>query len=225
MIKEQAEQAINEIDLTKIEGYKEYWNSIAPKTEREYFLRWVFSFLSVHTTWTSNVNAFNLLSQTDVWWTNHTALGDYLKVSKVGLYNRRLKGISKFSDDFWTDPSDWKKNDNETWIQCRDRLQEKCYGLGLAKTAFALEMCYPNENESVCLDTHMLQLYGYSTENEKHKGAQYKNYAEMEAHWAEQCRLKGLPAYIGRALFWDKKQNKEDSRYWSYVFENEKITS
>lgn len=213
---------IRAIQDDKIQGYKDYWSSIAPKDDREYFMRWIFAFLSVHTTWSANVFAFNTLNADELWWNNSALLLEKLHSSKVGLYNRRLKGIEAFSKSFWEDPIAWKKLNEETWTECRDRLAAKCHGIGLAKTAFALELCYPLSNESVCLDTHMLQLYGYSTEKEKAKGAKYNSYTEMERHWVEHCKAKNIPAYIGRALFWDTRQQKDDSRYWSYVFENKK---
>jgi len=187
-------------------------------------MRWVFAFLSVHTTWQANINAFNLLNNNQAWQTQFDLLEKLLIQSRVGLHSRRKKGIAQFTQDFWKNPEKWLKQPNESWIECRDRLAEKCHGLGLAKTAFALEMCYPNTNESVCLDTHMLQLYGFTDPKEQSKAARYTNYIKMEQHWVEQCQLLNAPAYIARALFWDTKQNKEDSRYWSYVFENTKTT-
>lgn len=219
MILTNAEKAIAEIPQDKIKDYQDYWNSIAPKDDHEYFMRWVFSFLSVHTTWSANVFAFNLLKANTDWLDDVTILENKLIDSKVGLYKRRLKGIWAFTKSYWSNPDDWKKKDDESWTQCRDRLQTKCHGIGLAKTAFALEMCYPLANESVCLDTHMLSLYGYTLGKDKHKGMRYNVYTQMENHWVEQCKLRNIPAYIGRALFWDMKQNQKDSRYWSYVLE------
>jgi hypothetical protein len=30
---------------------------------------------------------------------------------------------------------------------------------------------------------------------------------------------KDLPPYIARCIYWDRKQEKSDSRYWSHVLE------
>jgi hypothetical protein len=219
MLLAQAAQAINAINFEKIKAYKDYWESIAPKNKGEYFWRWIFSFLSVHTTWSANVRAFTLLKSNEDWIKDDTLLSQKIKESGVGLHIRRTAGIAAFTKAFWANPEEWEKKDTETWIQCRNRLAQKCVGLGYAKTAFALEMCYPTLTEAVCLDTHMLQLYGYNTSSEKRKGAQYNNYQLMEEHWTAQCKLRDIPAYIGRTLFWDAKQQKEDSKYWSYVLE------
>ena len=216
----QAEQALQTIDLSKIQDYKDYWNSIKPNTDEEYFWRWVFSFLSVHTTWSANVAGYNALRNNYALWKDDKEILRKLIIeSGVGLHQRRTEGIWTFTVSFFNDPESWKKKEDETWIECRDRLAARCNGLGLAKTAFALEMCYPNDNESVCLDTHMLQLYGYKSASDKHKATAYKLYSSMEEHWNALCKAAGMSSYIGRALFWDTKQNKSDSRYWSYVFE------
>jgi thermostable 8-oxoguanine DNA glycosylase len=216
----QAETAIAAIEKEKIPAYKEYWESIAPKNDEEYFWRWIFSFLSVHTTWSANVKGYkSLREKKDVWKHNKEELSKVIVESGVGLHKRRTEGIWSFTQYYFQDPLDWKKKEDETWVECRNRLQKRCLGIGLAKTAFALEMCYPNENESVCLDTHMLQLYGFTSDDDKRKAMKYKLYSEMEQHWADLCKAIGVSACIGRALFWDKKQKQEDSRYWSYVFE------
>lgn len=216
-----AETAIAAISPDLITGYNDYWATIAPKNTHEVFMRWIFAFLSVHTTWSANVLGFKILNRNTLWFNNDNLLLEHLITSGVGIHTRRLKGISQFTKSFFEDPNSWNKQTDETWIQCRNRLATRCYGLGLAKTAFALEMCYPLENESVCLDTHMLQLYGYKTAKEKAKGMQYDTYIQMETHWVMKCKERSIPAAIARAIVWDKKQLKSDSRYWTYVFENE----
>lgn len=222
MLTEPAEKAISEISDEKIANYKAYWEKVSPKTDEDKYWRWVFAFLSVHTGWESNVRSFKLLQKNHAKWRESIdELTRIIKRSGVGLFTRRTKGIWEFSNTFFADPKFWQKREEETWIQCRDRLQAKCYGLGLAKTAFALEMCYPTENTSVCLDTHMLQLYGFTKEADKVKATQPKKYKEIEQHWADKSAEREVPPYIARCLFWDQKQNQTDSRYWSSVLENE----
>ncbi|WP_395000383.1 hypothetical protein [Acinetobacter sp.] len=220
MQKEIAEQTIQQIPQEKIQIYKDYWNKITPKDNEEYFWRWIFAFLSVHTTWNSNVRSYLLLREhRELWRDNKNELARLIRESGVGLHVRRTEGIWKFNQSYLNDSASWKKNTLESWIGCRDRLAERCFGLGYAKTAFALEMCYPTENASVCLDTHMLQLYGFTTESARRKATQYNKYKEIENHWIEECNKREVPAYIARCLFWDEKQRKDDSRYWSYVLE------
>ncbi len=217
--KKQSTKLIAELTDEEIIPYKEYWESLAPTTDRQYYLRWLFAFLSVHTTWNANVTAYTLLK--DNQWTTKEELKALLIQSRCGLYERRTEGIYRFTQEFTADPQSWRKLPDETWIECRDRLEKRCIGLGLAKTAFALEMCYPNLCECVCLDTHMIQLYGFTptTVFKMSKGTSYK---KLEKHWIKECMKRGVPSYIARSLFWDKKKGKPDSRYWAYVFEDKK---
>ena len=34
------------------------------------------------------------------------------------------------------------------------------------------------------------------------------------------CGKNKIPSYIARSIYWDALQNKDDSRYWSYVLES-----
>lgn len=116
--------------------------------------------------------------------------------------------MQKFSQDvskYSAVPSDWRNRRNE--------LVGDVLGLGKAKVSFSLEMMHPDKCEVVCMDTHMFQAYGLDqTKDEKH-------YDNIEAHWIAMCRAYDVPCYIARCLYWDAIQDKQDSRYWSYVFE------
>lgn len=138
--------------------------------------------------------------------------------SGVGIHQRRTRGIWDFSIKFWENPEVWKKQKDEDWVTFRDRLAVQCIGLGPAKTAFALEMCYPQECGVVCLDTHMLQLYGFDAKTLVgwNKGPRYK---QVEQNWLGHCRENEVPSFVARNIFWDDKQNQKDSRYWSHVLE------
>jgi len=74
-------------------------------------------------------------------------------------------------------------------------------------------MIHPTNAEIVCLDTHLFQAYGLN--QTKHA----RQYGNLENHWVENSRKKDLPPYIARCIYWDRKQEKEDSRYWSHVLE------
>jgi len=218
---EKAEAAIQSIDESEVKPYQIYWESVKPKNDEEHYWRFVFAHLSVHTSWNSNVNSYLHLRKTkDQWFgKDKQELTNALVESRVGLYVRRSQGISLFTESFKLDPNAWKKVAGESWIECRNRLAKKSLGIGLAKTAFALEMCYPNECDSVCLDTHMLQLYGYEPTKQS-KITNKAGYLPIEKHWTETCKEKKIPSYIARCIFWDKKQHQKDSRYWSHVFES-----
>jgi hypothetical protein len=88
----------------------------------------------------------------------------------------------------------------------------------MAKVSFALEMIHPNDNRTLCLDVHMLRLYGmeHLTYTSKSGAEMYK---KMERHWSVNCGKNKVPSYIARCLYWDNLKNQTTSRYWSYVLE------
>lgn len=128
----------------------------------------------------------------------------------------RGKGIWEFSKSFWENPDFWRKQTNESFVQARDRMKEKLFGLGIAKTSFALEMIYPEECDVTCLDRHGIKLYGVP-DNELEK-----RYNSIESHWVETCRNRGLPPALVRHWWWDNRRSpkQKDTRYWSYVLES-----
>ena len=218
-----AEEIIEKIgkDRARVNEYKEYWQDISPKNNDDILWRYVFSFLSVHTSWSTNVRGYNLLkANKEDWFKDKETLNQLIKSSGVGLDKNRTFGIWKFKEQFQTHPGYFKKLAHESWQESRNRIMTDCFGLGLAKTSFALELCFPLQAEVVCLDTHMLQLYGYSPKDVAKGGSSKKKYSAMESHWIEQCKIHDVPPVLARAIFWDLKQNKESSKYWTYVLEN-----
>jgi hypothetical protein len=169
--------------------------------------------MSVHTSWKANIVGYTAIKDWWGWLNRWDNLLLAIKNSRVGMQNNRAKYLEEFSYKFWEDPSKYKKTDNESWVEFRDRLQQDTLGLGPAKTSFAIEMCYPNTAKVVCLDTHMFQVYGMDqTKDARH-------YASIERHWIDMCKMWNVPPYIARCLYWDTKQGYLDSRYWSHVLE------
>lgn len=189
--------------------YLKYWASVTPRSDQEHFQRWLFAFCSVHTTWESNVKGYAAIAD---WAGDPDDLLDRLICARCGLHNNRAKWIYRFHQQYWADPKVFQKKDNEPWRELRNRLMLKICGLGLAKTSFALELAYPLEAQTTCLDVHMLRLYDVT---EKH-------YHIAEADWLGRSAGLGLPSYIARQMYWDKMQGQPDSRYWSHVFEVQK---
>lgn len=207
------ERFFNELSKAKIDRYCEYWDSIKPKTISDVFRRWLFAFMSVHTSWKANVEGYVAIKDWWEWYGNDKKLLKAIEDSRVGMQNNRLRYISKFAKEFWENGDLYEKNDNETWTQYRNRLEEVTLGLGPAKTSFSLEMCFPTEAYVACLDTHLFQVYGLDQSRD------LRRYEEIEAHWLDMSRMWNVPPYIARCIYWDEKQKREDSRYWSYVFE------
>ena len=47
--------------------YMEYWQSVAPKNEEEHYQRWLFAYMSVHTSWKSNVRGYQAIKRFKQW--------------------------------------------------------------------------------------------------------------------------------------------------------------
>jgi hypothetical protein len=209
----------------EIESYNDYWSELKPQTNNAVFRRYLFAFMSVHTTWKNNCKGYNAIKQFNKWtleiggqlelW-NYDAnkLFNKIESTRVGMQNNRTNYIGTFNDNFWSNPDDYLcRVSGEGWTEWRDRLSKKILGLGKAKTSFAIEMLYPTEAKVVCMDTHLFQIYGLNqTKNAK-------LYNTIEADWLERSEQRGVAPYMARCLYWDKNQNRKNSRYWSKVLE------
>jgi len=190
-----------------------YWKGLKPINDSERFQRFLFAFMSVHTTWERNVIGYNNIKDWWNWMNRWEVLQEKLIESRIGLHNNRLKFISNFTTKFWSNPSYYEIGKGESWEGFRNRIEKNIKGLGMAKSSFAVEMIYPDEAEVVCLDTHLFQAYGLN--QTKHA----RQYGSLENHWVKNSARKNLPPYIARCIYWDRKQEKQDSRYWSHALE------
>ena len=203
----------NSFDMDEVQTYKTYWESIKPKNDTEMFQRWLFAFMSVHTSWESNVRGYEAIKDWTKWVNRDDELERLLVESRVGLHKNRTRFVSRFAHDFWGNPEEYKY-DGGNWQDFRNKLVKKILGLGMAKVSFAFEMLYPNEAEVTCMDTHLFQAYGLDQSKDATR------YVEIENYWLDMCRMWNVPSTIARAILWDRKQNQTDSRYWSYVLED-----
>ena len=203
----------NSLNKKEIKRYKDYWESVKPQTECESFKRWLFAFMSVHTSWESNVRGYEAIKDWTQWINRDDTLQQILIESRVGLYRNRTRFLSQFATKFWQDPQKYMYQSGN-WQKWRDALVKDILGLGIAKVSFSLEMLYPNEAEVTCMDTHLFQAYGLN----QSKHAKY--YRDIENYWLAKCKDTNVPSYIARSILWDRKQDQTDSRYWSYVLEN-----
>lgn len=208
------DEFFDSIEDNEIKFQFDYWNLIKPINDSERFQRFLFAFMSVHTTWERNIIGYNNIKDWWNWMNRWEVLEQKLIDSRIGLHNNRLRFISKFTTKFWSDPSNFDRGLNEDWTSFRNRIEYEIKGLGLAKSSFAIEMIYPDEAEVVCLDTHLFKAY--DLDQTKHK----RMYDKLENHWVENSRKKNLPPYIARCIYWDRKQDKPNSRYWSHVLED-----
>lgn len=210
---ENVESFFDSIQPEEIKFQYEYWNKLKPINDTERFQRFLFAFMSVHTTWEANIKAYNTIKGWWEWINRWDILEQKLIESRVGLHNNRLRFLKDFTIKFWSNPSNYEKASNETWTEFRNRIENNIKGLGLAKSSFAIEMIYPTQAEVTCLDTHLFKAYGL--DQTKHK----RMYDKLENHWVESSQRKSLPSYVARCIYWDRKQEQQDSRYWSHVLE------
>jgi len=208
-----ANDLFNSFDSEEVEGYKSYWQSIAPKNDTEEFQRWLFAFMSVHTTWERNVIGYEAIKDWTVWFNDDKKLMEIIKGAAVGLHNNRVRFISEFARKFWANPSAYK-HQGGSWQDFRNKLVKNILGLGIAKVSFGLEMIYPNEAKVTCMDTHLFQAFGLDQSKDA------RRYIEIENYWLGMCAMWNVPSTIARAILWDRKQDKTDSRYWTYVLED-----
>ena len=211
-----AEAHIASITPQDVERYSRYMqNVVAPKSREDEFRRFLFSFASVHTTFLSNVRLYQSLKELD-WLHDAEKLKARIIQSGAGLHNNRTKFIHEFAAFFWGHPGWFNKSRHETWVAYRDRIDRRVAGLGFAKAAFTCELVYPTECQVLCTDVHVLRLYGFDAAKVKRR-----ELYEIEKHWADACAAKGIPVAVARWIYWDIKQQKNDSRYWTWVFEKE----
>ena len=215
MVFTQAELALGSIGPEVASRYETYFETIKPQTHEAFFSRGLFALASVHTTWKSNVALYEELRDL-AWLQDQNELQHRIVRSRAGLFNMRTRFIWAYAQRFWDDPGAYYRRENEAWADYRARVQKWTTGLGHAKSSFFLELTYLHVAEVVCLDTHMLQLYGYRP------GSEYISYRKMDAieqHWLQACSTAGIRPVTACWAFWDTKQKKPDSRYWSYVLE------
>lgn len=194
-------------------NYKEYFKKIKPKTTMDIYNRYLFAFLSVHTTWERNIIAYELLR--NKYHTNPNKLKKLLSKSGVGLYNNRTHFIHKFTVDFLENPKAFTKKRLETWKGYANRIQNRVLGLGFAKTRFAIELIYPSIAKVVCVDTHIIQ-WAKQNPNKMNKTL----YNKIETGWMNHSKQIKVNPVEARWKWWDNKQGFTDSRYWSHVLED-----
>ena len=217
--KSKADAFFANLNKGSVSAYKDYWASVTPNNNADIFRRYLFAFMSVHTSWQGNCNGYNAIKNFDEWTNDKEILRSKLKESGVGLHNNRTNFVWDFKEQFWANPKDFYLTAKKYHVKKRDSIVNKIKGLGKAKVSFALEMIHPNFARTLCLDVHMLRLYG----NEhlsygSNTGA--NEYRKIERHWMVNCGKQKIPSYIARCMYWDNMKNENDSRYWSYVLES-----
>ena len=131
-----ADEFFKNFPKDKVVAYKDYWETIRPKTDEDIFRRYLFAYMSVHTTWESNVKGYQAVKNIDEWIDNKEILLAKIKNSGVGLHNNRTKYIWAFKDQFFANPKDYIITSKKYHVKKRDDIVNKIHGLGAAKTSF-----------------------------------------------------------------------------------------
>lgn len=217
---DKAGTAISSVTNYANRKYRKYWDTIACKTDDDLYDRLLFCLGSVHSNVKANLNFYEYVKKLPRRVHEHYSVARLtylLKVgSKSGLYAVRGRALWNLSKDFWTDPKQYWKREDESFCGYRDRISSRVLMLGVAKTAFLAELVYPNESDVVCLDRHMLRLYDVPFDCSK------QVYKECENHWIEETRNRNLNPVYSRHRWWDsiRTPRQTDCRYWAYVFED-----
>lgn len=203
-----------------VESYAEYWSLLEPRSHREYADRWTFAVTSIVNTWENNCRAHEFVAALGHPLTavGREGLEQKLQESRCGVHERRARSLWEFGEGFWRKPSDYYPRPGESLLAFRDRLVGQVYGIGPAKLSFVIEMLKPLSCEVICVDRHMLNLYGF----EKETSTSLDTYKTIEGHWVSACRREGLPAPLARHVWWDQRQTpvRWSTRYWSNVLED-----
>ncbi len=82
-----------------------YWDGLKPINDTEKFQRWLFAFMSVHTSWERNIIGYNNIKHWWNWINRWDHLENKLIESRVGMQNNRTRYIKEFTIKFWSNPS------------------------------------------------------------------------------------------------------------------------
>jgi hypothetical protein len=129
------------------------------------------------------------------------------------MNRQRALSITRFTKKYLKDDKFVKKKRIETWQDYALRLENEIFGLGYAKTRFAIELLYPLVAKVVCTDTHILQWA------KQKNGAPKGIHKKVEQGFINHSRNIGIPPVEARWRMWDKIQGYNNPRYWSWVLE------
>ena len=97
------------------------------------------------------------------------------------MYNHKARGIFHFGSTWRYDNKPYTSKPSD-WVSTRNRLANDLLQINKAKTSFAYEMTWPLECKVVCLDRHILRLFGQDPES----SPKPKDYDWMERYWVRQ---------------------------------------
>tara|TARA_Y100000004_G_scaffold187450_1_gene240285 strand:+ start:1337 stop:2107 length:771 start_codon:yes stop_codon:yes gene_type:complete len=205
------------LTLKLVKTETDYWDNLKVDSHAECFKRWVFAIMSVHTTWESNVRGYEYATKDMSWTLDKDVLANMVTDARVGINKRRNIGLWQLVEKFRENPNQFYKQDDETWQEFRNRMIGQIYGLGNAKTTYAIALSNPTDSQLCCLDVHLLRFMGHDLSN-GHANS-LEAYQQMENEWLDRCNKYGVAPNVAREIYWNKVQGRRNSRYWSYCLE------
>ena len=88
------------------------------------------------------------------------------------------------------------------------RRENKLPGLGWAKVSFAACLADPFGSDIVCLDTHMLQMYGIEVKNHPRYFKSLRMYEEIEEVLLRDADTLGVEPFLYQWAAWDWKRGQ-----------------
>jgi hypothetical protein len=210
---DRADAFIRSVGQRDVAPYIKYWATLVPQTSRDIWLRWVFAFMSVRTTWSTNVKGYRAVKALPDGFTRDQLVRAVVD-SGAGLHTMRIRGLWEFTQIYKERPDWFFPKPGESMVRCRNRLSNALHGIALAKTSFAFEMLFPLTCGVVCLDTHMVRLYGHTGGTPADK-----LYHKIEDHWTRTCHKQGVPPALTRHIYWDRLQGFKLNNYWAWCLE------
>lgn len=210
----------------EIEKYTKYWKLLKPITHQQISNCFIFAFLSIRTTWRKNVHGFELWGNDKiiniVKAVHNTPDEDPTKEAKVrtlnamvaalqtGLQGQKLSSVQSFLELTKDDFNAVLKKEDESWDTYRNRISDAIRYLGITKSSFAIELLYPDEAGVVCIDTRMVNMFGYKG---MHLGP--KKYREIEKEWVAYSETRGVAPAIARHIVWSRESPSGNCTDWS----------
>ncbi len=199
-----------------IDEHTAHWQGLIPSTAEEIWSRIEFAGISPRVTYSVNVKAFKYLSfDRDLHYNSYSSMLKALKHCGTGIYKVKTKCLLDTYSKYVKDPRQFLKQQDETWQTYRNRITAEVYGLGYAKASFAVELLYPLQAEVVCLDTHILKLFGIKNRSIQDK----EDYQAFEHEFLLKCKELNIPPPIARNIIWNELvANAEGLDFWTHCF-------
>ena len=216
-----ARKSLESIDKQTLDKYIEYWKWPDNKLSDDQLIsNYVLVMLTPIANWTQTIKAYDQIFDNQEAIVDEKSLTKILFESGIGCQKKRASYICGGLQKLKKDLSIIKyKPEDSYYTVTRDRIADEFKGLGLAKSSFLMELNYPLEAKVLCMDTHLLQLYGLP------KSISNRLYANAEEHWLASCKELKLPPPIARHIVWDRIHNQDDTSYWAYTIKGARLLS